>query len=84
MEELIQFSYKGKQYTGNVLSSLDMTPHYYWVVFRQPELKAILGEEITFIVKDAMLKPVNTFLAQKNKELFQHIQAAMEKHLVAL
>jgi len=84
MEEVIQFSYKGKQYTGNVLSSLEMTPHYHWVIFRNPEMKEMVGEEITFVVKDSRLKPVNTFLAQKNRELFEQIQSAMEKHLTVL
>lgn len=84
MEELIQFSFKGKKYTGSVLSSLDITPHYHWVIFKQPELQEVLGDEIAFVVKDAALKPVNTFLAHKNKELFLQIQEAMEKHLATL
>jgi hypothetical protein len=84
MEEVIQFSFKGKEYTGSILSSLDMTPHYHWVIFRHPEMRELVGEEIAFVVKDSMLRPVNAFLAQKNKELFLQIQSAMEKHLTAL
>lgn len=84
MENSIQFSFKGKEYTGNILSSLEMTPHYHWVIFPQPEMQEILGDEIAFVVKDAELRPVNTFLANKNKELFQQIQSAMQKHLVTL
>lgn len=81
MEEMIQFSFRGKEYNGSVLSSFEMTPHYHWVIFRSPEIREILGEEVAFVVKDAMLRPVNTFLAQKNKELFHQIQAAMENQL---
>lgn len=81
MDEVIRFSFKGKEYTGDVLSSLDMTPHYHWVIFKQPEMQKLLGEEIAFVVRNAQLKPVNIFLAQKNRELFSEIVAAMEKHL---
>lgn len=81
MDEVIRFSFKGKEYTGDVLSSLDMTPHYHWVIFKQPEMQKLLGEEIAFVVRNAQLKPVNIFLAQKNRELFSEIVAAMERHL---
>ena len=68
MEDVIEFSYKGKQYSGHVLSSLDMTPHYHWLIFKQPELREVLGEEIAFVVKDLreavqgkeILTPVNS------------------------
>lgn len=82
MNDVISFSFNGKVYTGNILSSLEMTPHYHWIIFRQPEIQEVLGDEIAFVVKDAELRPVNTFLANKNKELFQQIQSAMQKHLV--
>ena len=81
MDEVIRFSFKGKEYTGDVLSSLDMTPHYHWLIFRQPEMQKLLGEEIAFVVRNAELTPVNIFLAQKNRELFNAIVAAMQKHL---
>ena len=84
MEDVIKFSFNGKEYTGTILSSLDMTPHYHWVIFKQPEMQEILGDEIAFIVKNAELRPVNSFLAHKNKELFQQIRNAMEKHLTSL
>ena len=81
MEDIIQFTFKGKEYTGSILSSLDMTPHYHWVLFKHPEMRDILGEEIAFIVREAELRPVNPFLANKNKELFAEIKEAVEKHL---
>jgi hypothetical protein len=84
MENVIRFSFNGKEYTGNILSSLDIIPHYHWVIFRQPEIQDVLGDEIAFVVKNAELRPVNTFLANKNKELFQQIKSAMQKHLVTL
>jgi len=84
MESVIRFSFNGKEYTGNILSSLEMSPHYHWVIFRQQEIQQVLGDEIAFIVKNAELTPVNSFLANKNKELFRQIQTAMEKHLVTL
>ncbi len=84
MEDVIKFSFNGKEYTGTILSSLDMTPHYHWVIFKQPEMQEILGDEIAFIVKNAELRPVISFLAHKNKELFQQIRNAMEKHLTSL
>lgn len=84
MESVIRFSFKGKEYTGNIFSSLDMMPHYHWVIFRQPEIQEVLGDEIAFVVKNAELSPVNTFLANKNKELFQQIQSAMQKQLITL
>ncbi|HEX6914362.1 MAG TPA: hypothetical protein VF145_03930 [Chitinophagaceae bacterium] len=84
MEEMIRFSFKGKEYAASVLSSLEMTPHYHWVIFRQPEMRELLGEEVAFVVKNSELKPVNVFLANKNRELFNQIQSAMEKHLTAL
>jgi hypothetical protein len=84
MDDAIKFSFNGKEYTGSILSSLDITPHYHWVIFKDPEMQEVLGDEIAFVVKNAELKPVNTFLANKNKELFQQIQSAMLKHLVTL
>ena len=84
MENVIHFSFNGKEYAGTILSSLDMIPHYHWVIFRQPEIQEILGDEIAFVVKNAELRPVNSFLANKNKELFQQIQSAMQKHIQSL
>lgn len=81
MEEVIEFCYQDTVYTGSLLSSKDMTPQYHWLLLRQPEMQKILGEELAFVVKENSLRPINTFLAHKNKELFQQIQAAMEKHL---
>ena len=84
MDEEIHFSFKGKEYTGSILSSLDMTPHYHWVIFKQPEMQQLLGEEIAFVVRNAELRPVNVFLANKNRELFGQIQAAMQRQLAKL
>lgn len=77
----IYFTFHGREYSGSLLSSLDITPHYHWFILRQPELRELLGDEIAFVVKDATLRPVNPFLAQKNRELFQQISIALEAYL---
>jgi hypothetical protein len=81
MDGQVTFSHEGVEYGADVISSENLQPPYHWILFRDPDMQKILGDDVAFIEKDGKLKSVHPALAKKNHELLQAIQSALQKHL---
>jgi hypothetical protein len=79
MDGVVTFSHDGIEYAADVISSENLLPSYHWILFRNPEMKQMLGDDVAFIEKDGKLKSVHP--GKKNHELLQVIKFALEKHL---
>jgi hypothetical protein len=81
MDGTVTFSHEGKEYSADVISSENLSPHYYWLLFKNPEMRRQLGDDVAFIVKEGTLKSIHPSLAKRNIQLMNEIRAALEKHL---
>jgi hypothetical protein len=79
--EIIEFTYNGNPYTGVLVRSEVVQPSYYWVVFEDPEIKTLLGNEIPFFIKDGKLKHINTSTGTDHHEVYSIVTQALEKYL---
>src|SRR5438105_2298935 len=81
MDAMVTFSHEGKEYSADVISSENISPHYHWLLFRQPEIQKKLGEDIAFIEKEGKLKSIHPSIAKKNQDLLETIKTALKTHL---
>jgi hypothetical protein len=81
MQGTFTFLHDGKQYSADVISSENLSPHYYWLHFQQAEMQKQLGDDVAFIEKEGGLKSIHPSLAKKNAQLLADIRSALEKHL---
>lgn len=81
MDGVVTFLHEGKEYSADVVSSENLHPHYYWLLFKNPEMQKQFGDDIAFVEKEGKLKSIHPALAKKNYELLHHIKDALEKHL---
>jgi hypothetical protein len=81
MDGTVTFSHEGKEYSAKVIGSENLSPHYYWLLFKEAEMQRQLGEDVAFVVKEGKLKSIHPSLAKRNIQLMNEIKAALEKHL---
>lgn len=81
MYTIEKFSLDDHEYSGYVISSLNITPHYHWFVFENEELKQKFGDEVGFIFSNGKLRPVNPVLAEKHEKLFEEIRKIVHRHI---
>lgn len=56
--ENIYFEFNGTTYSGYLLSEASVDPKYFWFVFNEEEISALLGETIAFHLHEGQLLPV--------------------------
>ena len=54
----ISFVYEGESYSGYVVSSTDILPHFHWFMFDDPKVIARYGDSIAYKVEEEKLVPV--------------------------
>lgn len=52
------FVHKGITYSGYIISSTDLDPHFHWFVFDDVNVIAKYGDSIAFKLEDGKLIPV--------------------------
>lgn len=57
MRKPVSFTYKGKSYSGYIITSTDCQPHYYWLFFKDLALIRKFGDSIGFKQKGNDLVP---------------------------
>lgn len=77
--ERVMFEYNGRTYSGYIVSSNDIQPHFYWFLFEDQELISKISDSIAFMSVDGKLKPVHTYTT--HRELVHEVQKAVEKYL---
>lgn len=77
--ETIVFSYRGMNYSGHVISSTDLEPHFLWFIFDDQEIIDILTDSVAFREEDGQLTPVQIY--SRNAELVRQVQQATEAWL---
>ena len=81
MEQVLRFNYNGKEYSGYLISSFNIIPHYHWFFFHDQSIKSLVGDEIVFTEQDGKFIPVRPVLAEKHQDLYNSVQTVIEKHL---
>ena len=51
------FDFEGRTYTGYVVSSTDIEPHFHWFVFDDRNVVAQYGDSIPFKIEEGKLLP---------------------------
>jgi hypothetical protein len=57
-DEKVSFVYNGKRYTGQVVSSTRLEPHFHWFMFDDPEAIEQYGDSIAFKIENGVLIPL--------------------------
>jgi hypothetical protein len=57
-EEKVSFVYEGIRYTGHVVSSTRIEPHFHWFMFEDAEAIQQYGDSIAFKVENGALIPL--------------------------
>lgn len=52
------FEYKGRKYSGHIVSSTDIIPHFHWFVFDDREIIEKYGDSIAFKVVNGKILPL--------------------------
>lgn len=78
--ENIVFEYKGRQLSGQLISSTNMEPHYHWFYFTDDSLSKIIEDDcIGFKKKGNQLQPTKTFSG--HIELVETVKRIVESHI---
>jgi len=65
------FTYEGKQYSCDLVSSKHREPYYHWVIFNETEMSDKLGETLTFKEKNGKFEAL---YLNKHTELIESIK----------
>jgi hypothetical protein len=80
LRDMITFEYKGKQRTGQIISSTNLEPHYHWVYFNDEEITRTIQDDcIGFKKKGDQLTPTRIFTA--HTELIETVKRVVENHI---
>lgn len=79
MSEIV-FEYKGRRHSGQLISSTNLEPHYYWVYFTDEVIKRLLHDDcIGFKQRGNGLQPTKTFTV--HHELVELIKKIVENQI---
>jgi len=77
--ERITFTYQGREYTGELIRSENISPNFYWMTLDHPDLKKELGEDVGFTVADGNLVPASKNWSDRHHELVNSIKTAIQR-----
>lgn len=77
--KVITFNYQGKTYSGELIASTNMQPHYYWLSFNDSELKERIGESIAFMQNGDRIELVYT--VTNNQDIVDVVKMAVAEKL---
>jgi hypothetical protein len=80
----VTFRFEEKEYSGFVVCSKKIDPHYYWFICSDEELIDKLGEDVAFVARENTLHPLNYTLAEKHPDLFRQIIITIEQKALSL
>lgn len=80
LNETVVFAYMGKTYSGYVVSSTDLDPHFHWFFFNDKQFAEQFSDSIAFREINGSLRPVHNY--SRNAELVLSVQKAVEAYLI--
>jgi hypothetical protein len=76
----IVFEYKGKQHSGQLISSTNIEPHYHWVYFSDETITRMINDDcIGFKKKGDQLQP--TKIIMQHHELVETVKKIVESRI---
>ena len=79
--ERITYIYQGKEYTGELIRSENISPSYYWMTVEHPELKNELGDDIGFRIDGERLVPASKNWSDRHQEILDSIKTAIQSFI---
>ncbi len=77
----ITFEYKGKQLSGQLISSTNLEPHYHWFYFNDAEITQTIQDDcIGFKKRGGQLTPTRVYSGQ-HIELVETVKRVIESHI---
>lgn len=79
MSEIV-FVYKGKQHTGQIISSTNAEPHYHWFYFKDEVLSKMINDDcIGFKKKGNQLHPTKIYTS--HFDLVEKVKSIVEQSI---
>jgi len=79
-KDMVTFEYRGKQVTGQIISSTNFEPHYHWFYFNDTEITQKIEDDcIGFKNKGGRLTPTKSFAA--HTDLVEVVKKVVESHI---
>ena len=80
MEKKVDFQYCGKTYSGYVVISTEMEPHYYWLFFNETEMVRKFGDGIGFKKKGDDLVPTQQYY--READFIENVKTIIKSSLL--
>lgn len=76
----ISFEYKGRERSGQIISSTNIEPHYHWVYFNDTEMVSMIKDDcIGFKKIDDNLYPTKIYTS--HTDLIEQVKSIVEKNI---
>lgn len=76
----ISFEYKGRQHSGQIISSTNFEPHYHWVYFNDTEVQKMIKDDcVGFKLTEHGLRPTKIYTT--HTELVEKLRSLVEHHI---